>query len=180
MIGWNYLAPLFQPIRSNNKISRDLVARDFPRSTPASPALSSDWFPQRRPPSPPPTWIYTWEECVQSNDQTQRSTIGQRKKKNNQNRSRAVLSWPKNTLLSSSVKYWTPLTTKMYTFTTVEHYTFRTYCVYPAIPGCDTNTIATWRHWNRRHPHVCERIKSFHGFQSRRVITATADVKKRT
>lgn len=113
------------------------------------------------------------------NDQTQRSTIGQRKKKNNK-QNKAVLSWPKNTLLSSSVKYWTPLTTKMYNFTTVEQYTFRTYCIYPAIPRCDTNTIATWRHWDRRHPNVCERVKTFHGFQSRRVITATADVKKRT
>ena len=131
------------------------------------------------PPLPPPGSA-PGKSAFRNSAQRSDTTINDQTKKEKNKQNKAVLSWPKNTLLASSVKYWTPLTTKMYNFTTVEQYTFRTYCIYPAIPGCDTNTIATWRHWNRRHPHVCKRVKSFHGFQSRRVITATADVKKRT
>ena len=113
VIGWNNLAPLFQPIRRNIKISRDLVAREFPRLPPASPALSSDWFPQRRPPSPPlPLPGSTLGKSAFRNS-TQRSdtTINYRTKKEKNKQNIAVLAWPKNTLFSSTVKYWTPLTT---------------------------------------------------------------------
>ena len=88
MIGRNNLEPLFQPIRRNIKISRDLVEREFPRLPPASPALSSDWFPQRRPPSRRPAGIYTWEECVQKLS----TTINDRTKEEKNQQNKAVLS----------------------------------------------------------------------------------------
>ena len=49
------------------------------------------------------------------------TTINYRTKKGKNKQNIAVLAWPKNTLFSSTVKYWTPLTTKISPLLSITH-----------------------------------------------------------